>query len=341
MTRTTSPSSKLPKWGIIVGILLVILAIGTACQPSETEEPTEAIAEEATTPPTDVPPTPLPDQSAMIADWESGAHGNTYDLGKGPNTYCSRCHSPQNWDPESKPGPPPTCITCKFPTDDEVRITPFMDFVEEADWVGITCATCHQVDENEIASEQLAWLNVFTGKYEEVNTPNELCTKCHLTSSGIMVTGGSGVTHEIYLGGSAHKNWAGTKSTERRPEYCSECHNPHSVARPQCEDCHSEVLESDTHIKGKNAFHTDVTCMACHDAEGYDVGPHPDEAMGGIWVLLETTMGRGGPSTDVVISHSPQWQVVCDRCHFEENPWELEVLTADGEVPEPEENGGS
>ncbi|MEK6256331.1 MAG: cytochrome c3 family protein [Chloroflexota bacterium] len=333
MTKVKHIFKSFPKLVILVGVLMVMMAIATACESTEVEEPTESAAAEPTKPPTDVPPPPLPDQSAIVAEWHSGPHGNTYDLGKGPNTYCSRCHSPQNWDPEAKPGPPPTCITCKFPTDEEVRETPFMDFVEEADWVGIDCATCHETDENDIAQAQIAWLNVRTMTYEEVNTPNELCTKCHLTAPT--------VDHEIYLGGSAHKNWAGMKTDERAPEYCSDCHNPHSVEPKQCEDCHTEIRTLDTHIMGKNVFHDDVTCMACHDAEGYDVGPHTDEEMGGIWVLLLTSMGRGGPSTEVIVSHSPQWQVSCDRCHFEGNTWELTVRTADGEIPEPaEEDGG-
>ena len=56
--------------------------------------------------------------------------------------------------------------------------------------------------------------------------------------------------------------------------------------------------------------------------------------MGGIWVPQETTMGRGGPSTDAIISHSIVYEVACDRCHFEENPWELTVYDAEGEIPE-------
>ncbi len=39
--------------------------------------------------------------------------------------------------------------------------------------------------------------------------------------------------------------------------------------------------------------------------------------------------------TEFVLSHSIVHDVACDRCHFEENPFELVVLTADGEVPEP------
>jgi len=332
-------------------LLLLALAVG-ACAPAKVEPPAppEPIIEyvEVTvvvepTPipptPTEVPPepTPLPDHSAIIAAWESSPHGNTYDLGKGPNTYCSRCHSPQNWDPASTTDRPPNCVTCKFATDDEIRMASTMDFVEEEDWVGINCETCHRV-EDDVVQEGVAWLNPLTGEYKEVNTPNELCTKCHLTSQGVSYTGGRGVEHEIYLGGSAHKNWAGMLEDVRKPEYCTECHDPHTQVPKQCQDCHT--IDEATHAKGKYVAMKEVlTCMACHDAGGYDVGPHPDEAMGGIWVPQETTVGRGGPTTSAVVSHSIQWQVDCDRCHFEENPWGLPVYTAEGEIPEPPAEG--
>lgn len=318
----------------ILGVAAV-LAIGLgACTPAEvvTEAPTEEVTEPPAT------PEPAPDYSAQEAAWASGPHADNYDLGKGPNDYCSRCHSPQNWRPDSSAGPPPNCISCKFPTDAEVRdASPFNVFVSEEDWVGIPCETCHSFDGETITG--LAWLNTVTGEHEPVNTPNELCTKCHVTTSGVQVTSGSGVTHGIVLGGSAHLNFAGEWPQTERPQYCSDCHEPMSTEPMACVDCHTAVLALDTHIMGTNSVHTNVSCMACHDAEGYDVGPHPDEAMGGLWVTQQTTIGRGGPTTSAIVSHSPQWQVSCDRCHFEGNTWELIVLTADGEVPEAE--GGS
>jgi hypothetical protein len=135
---------------------------------------------------------------------------------------------------------PPNCVTCKFPTDEEIRMAPTMDFVEEADWVGIVCETCHLM-EDDLSTGSLAWFNPLTGEHDPVSTPNELCAKCHLTSAGVSATQGRGVTHEIYLGGSAHKNWAGLLDNERRPEYCSECHDPHTQTPRQCEDCHPDV----------------------------------------------------------------------------------------------------
>jgi hypothetical protein len=100
-----------------------------------------------------------------------------------------------------------------------------------------------------------------------------------------------------------------------------------------CEDCHTTILSDEEHINGMNAMHTNVTCMACHDASGYDAGPHTDEAMGGLWVTQETTTSRGTTSTNDVVSHSPTKGVSCDRCHFADNTNDLVVLTADGEVP--------
>ena len=80
--------------------------------------------------------------------------------------------------------------------------------------------------------------------------------------------------------------------------------------------------------------------MACHDAEGYDVGPHPDDETA-LWTTQETTMGRGGPSTAAVISHSPTHEVLCNKCHFAENPWGLTEYTEDGQIPEPPAEEGS
>ena len=279
----------------------------------------------------------IPDQTKNVADWEGSPHGNTYDLGKGPNTYCSRCHSPQNWDPVTTVDRPPNCVTCKMPTDDAVREASTMDFVEEEDWININCETCH-IMEGDLSTGQLAWLNVKTGEHEPVHSPNELCEKCHLTSAGVSWTGGTGVEHEVYLGGSAHKNWAGVLDEERRPEYCVDCHDPHTQQPQQCDECHPDVRDSDEHIMGNNESHVNVSCMACHDASGAEVGPHPDEEMDGVWTTVLAGMSRSGePTLESIISHSVQWEVLCDRCHYAENAAGLTELTDEGEVPSPED----
>lgn len=65
------------------------------------------------------------------------------------------------------------------------------------------------------------------------------------------------------------------------------------------------------------------------DDTGADVGPPPDDPQGK-WVTQLTTMGRGGPSTDVVLSHSIVFTVACDRCHSKENSFGLSTLDSDG-----------
>lgn len=269
---------------------------------------------------------PIADFPDQMAEWAASAHGNTYDLGKGPNTYCSRCHSPQNWDPAARPGPPPNCVTCKFPQDPELRIAPTMDFVEEADWVGIACSTCHVVEGDLIQTTSNAWLNPIAGEYEPVATSNELCGKCHTNSTGVSETGGRGVDHEIILGGSAHRNWAATIGM-RRPDRCTDCHDPHTQQPAACTDCHTNVGEIEVHQTHGEV----VSCVACHDASGAQVGPHPDEAMGGVWTTILSEMSRSGEmTTSAIVSHSLQWEVSCDRCHFADNPAGLTVLDATG-----------
>ncbi len=333
------------KVSLFVGLVLLTALAITGCQPTATPPQVERVVETVVVTvvvePTQLPPpapTPPPDHSDIMLAWEQSPHGNTYDLGKGPNTYCSRCHSPQNWDPEATTDRPPNCVTCKFDFDPELRNASTMEFVAEEDWVGINCETCHRVQDG-VVQEGIAWLSPLTHEYIDVATPNELCTKCHLTSQGVSASGGRGVTHEIYLGGSAHKNWAGVLSNEKKPDYCTDCHDPHSQQPKDCVSCH-EINETE-HAMGNYAKMADkVSCMGCHEADGMAVGPHPDPAKGGIWVPIVTEVGRTGEVTSTaVISHSINWLVSCDRCHFDGNNYELPVLTAEGKPVEVEAGG--
>jgi len=319
---------------LISAILLLALAVG-ACQPAEVEVP--VVVEPTEVPPPPPEPTPAPDHSAFIAALETGPHGDNYDLGHGPNTACARCHSPQNWDPAAFKGPPPACFSCKMANDEEVRHAPGNPLVLEEDWVGIQCDTCHVLNDG-IVTEGIAWLNPVKMAYEDVATSTELCEKCHVTTQGNSLYEGSGVDHKITLGGSAHLNYGGFLGETPPPTYCVDCHDPHSTEPKQCVDCHS--IDEAAHAKGKYLTMKDtVTCIVCHDASGLDVGPHPDEEMGGIWTTTFSEMSRGKLKTEAVVSHSINWQVSCDRCHYEENAWELTVYTADGEIPEPPAEG--
>ena len=225
--RSKFSSIRLP---VLLVCAFVVLALAVAGCGNEVVEPTEV-------PPTEAPePTPLPDQTAYHDALASSIHGNTYGLGKGPNTWCSRCHSPQNWDPAAFRGPPPSCFSCKFPHEEEVQIAEGNPLVEEEDWVGIQCETCHVMD-NGIATPGNAWYNPVKMEYEDVSNPTELCEKCHVTTTGNAF--GSDVDHKITLGGSAHLNYGGFLGDVAPPTYCTDCHDSHTAVPKQCEDCHS------------------------------------------------------------------------------------------------------
>jgi len=337
---------KKPMVWLLIGVALVSASlILAACAPAATptEAPTEVVVVVATEAPTEAP-TPEPVDQSMYHDAMAARIGEgmgTYTLGRGPNDYCSRCHSPQNWNPESQPGPSPNCIVCKFPTDDAVREVDTMNFVAEADWVGIPCETCHEVDANGVASDEISWLNPITLSYEVMSNSTELCEKCHITSSGVMFSGGRGASHKIEVGGSAHMKYAGEWPQADRPQFCADCHDPHSGVAKTCQECHTDIADSTTHMKGHNAdMLAKVECMACHDSSGMDVGPYPGDDSSGIFTTLVSSVGRSGPTTEAVYSHSIQWLVNCDRCHFDGNEWELPVLTADGEIPSDDAGAG-
>ena len=188
--------------------------------------------------------------------------------------------------------------------------------------------------ENGVATQGIAWLNPVSMEYEAVKTSNELCEKCHVTTVGTGNPARSAVSHKITLGGPAHLDYAGFINEVKPPTYCTDCHDPHTQAPKQCQDCHT--IDTAAHANGKyEAMADKVTCIACHDASGAEVGPHPDEAMGGIWTTTLTEAGRSGPTTTAIVSHSILWDVSCDRCHSEGNAYGLNVYTATGEVPEP------
>jgi hypothetical protein len=207
-----------------------------------------------------------------------------------------------------------------------------MDLVTEEQWVGIPCKQCHVVDENGTAGE-VAWLVPPEGEtYEEINTPNELCGKCHASPVGAKVSSaGLSASHEIILGGSAHMNYSGEWPQAERPKYCTDCHDAHSGDTKQCVVCHTDVAETHTRV---SAMLETVTCMACHDASKAEVG-YAEE--GGLFTTILTSAGRGGgpPSVSEIVSHSIVYMVSCNRCHFDGNTWGLTVLTAKGTVPTP------
>lgn len=322
---------------LLAGAAILLALLLYACQPAATPTP-----EPTAIPPTATAvPTALPDQSKVHADLAKSSHGYYGDdLYHGPNTWCARCHSPQNWDPEAKPGKPPNCFSCKFPTDKEVRVSDGNTLIPKEEWVGIPCETCHRVDANGIASAEIAWLNPISKEYVDVKTPTELCEKCHTTTTNNLF--GSAVVHKIEFG-SAHLNYAGFINETPPPQYCTDCHDPHSQVAKTCVDCHQ--IDESKHAMGKYAEMKDkVTCMACHTASpdwnqqtpsmiAWSVGPFGEN---GMWVPIDATLDKDGvPANKPMTSHAIQGEVVCTRCHAEGNAQGLTVLTARGQIPAP------
>jgi hypothetical protein len=137
-------------------------------------------------------------------------------------------------------------------------------FIPEEEWVGIPCETCH-VMENGVVTQGIAWLNPVSMEHEQLNTPNELCGKCHVTTVGTGNPVRSAVSHEIYLGGPAHLNYAGFIDEVKPPLPVRSTYQQPSVRLPR---------SIRFHAGGKYVVMGKLTCMACHDASGAEVGPN-------------------------------------------------------------------
>ena len=335
----------------IIALAIICILLLSSCNPEgETDLTPEPTAE----------PTPAgPNQTVFWNAWEAGPHADTYDLEKGPNTYCAKCHSPTNWDPAAVVDPPPNCVSCKFPFESEPRIAKGNPLVPEDEWNSIGCEVCHKV-ENGVAAEEISWLDPITGYSETVTSTTELCEKCHLDTPPLL-------SHQRALGTGAHAGYL-----------CTDCHNPHTtysacndchrislteipVVIPEhlqvtmndnCEACHAAAWEEHNMqlkaagnddcmschgvLMGRTTlapiqlahseYHALLVCVACHDASGLEVGPIEGQAA---WVTFRTTQSPGGSQTDPYQSHTLQKVVSCDRCHYVDNPWNLNEVTTE------------
>jgi hypothetical protein len=278
---------------VILGIL-VISGCGQGTQ--------QAVVESA------VPTAVFVDQSAIWNKWQQSPHSHTYDPGKGPNTYCARCHAPRNWDPQAVIDPPPNCVSCKFEFEDEPRVAAGNPPVPPGEWLDIRCDICHEMNEG-LADPQPVWWDQAAAQYVPVTYSSASCEECHRDTEVLR--------HGRELGSDAHADFQ-----------CTDCHDAHSVAA-SCADsrCHSE-WSVEHHDEER---HTAVSCIACHDASSLDVGPR--EA-GGQWITWRTTELMGRSSTEPYQSHAVALAVDCARCHFAGNEWGLETLSP-GDAPSP------
>ncbi len=267
-------------------------------RPSATAPSTATAAATATTRAAVAPRLPTTAaQSAIWAKWQTSPHANTYDLGKGPNTFCSRCHSPQNWDPASKVDAPPNCVSCKFDFDATVRIAKSNPLITPDEWRNIGCDVCHRIDQGG-ASAEVAWFNKASGNYEPVGSATALCEKCH-TDTDVL-------RHRLNLGKAAHVSMS-----------CIQCHDAHTT-KADCasSQCHPALAK----VSGHDAAHGSVSCTACHDASGSAVGPDNQSKR---WITWQTTEEAGRKTTKPYYSHNLQKAALCSRCHYVDNPWKL------------------
>ncbi len=335
----------------IVSLIILGCMILPACQAIN------PVAQATTTPTiVSIPATPtLPaEQAAAYSAWSGSPHADTYDIEKGPNTFCARCHAPLNWDYQAKADPPPNCVSCKFPHEAEPRIAISNPLVPEEDWQDIGCEVCHRMNGN-IASPEMAWLDNATGYYETMTDSKVLCEKCHVTAGAIQ----RGIT----LGEHAHKGYT-----------CVQCHDPHSAMascvnsgchadvlaasllpsvehanlteNSQCEGCHPmgmQLHDMETqrsgnidclncHVERNNVpldqtsppyhskRHAAVDCVACHDASGLEIKQLENSAT---LTTFRSIKSPAGASSTAFVSHDIQTEVDCQRCHFAGNSFNL------------------
>jgi hypothetical protein len=265
-------------------------------------------------------PTPTPrDDSAIREALAAGVHADTYSLGTGPNTYCAVCKSPINWDPQAVIDAPPNCVSCKFASDSAIRVAVGNPVVPESEWEGIRCYNCHEVNDDKSVQEAVAWWDAATDTYVPQETSTMLCEQCHRDSP-------AGATRQRELADSV----AHADST------CTSCHDPHSGAAT-CAECHN-AEDTDTAFVSAcygvyldpeaEAYHPDMLCQTCHDNGGLELRPveDSDEPYMGQWATWRTTLIAGViPSNHVWVSHNLAAEVDCSRCHYADNPWNLNV----------------
>ena len=329
-------------------LFLTILLIG--CQSVEDH----TVSAEQPTAETSPQPT-VSAQADYWTAWQSSPHAQTYALEKGPNTYCARCHSPQNWDMAAKVDRPPNCVSCKFPNEPEPRIAQSNSLVPEEEWQDIGCAVCHRM-ENGAADAEVVWLDVRTNYYETVTSTTELCEKCHADTEtlrhGRDVSGGAHADfactdcHDAHtVAASCTTSGCHADFTDRYPEIivehqdqvndkeCTDCHpsvaDIHMNALEEmpvvCMDCHEYLMGEHAQVRYQAAhsnLHATVTCVACHDGAALEVGPAPGQEQ---WVTFRTTSLLGRETTAPYQSHNVQLAVDCVHCHYPDNPWELMV----------------
>jgi len=298
-------------FGKILLVITIVLLVGvfSACQ-SDGESPTNDV-----TPPSQDEQAPSSEETVddnkdssssssepepvdIPAAWEASPHANTFVItDDGHNMTCARCHAPINWIP-SIDDIPDSCLSCKFEIDDPPPK------VSEEDWEHIPCKYCHEVDKKGNVDPEVTWLEIpQIGSYSSVDSNTELCLKCHneaeLPDHGVANLGGAHADYE-----------------------CTDCHDAHST-QASCtgSGCHEDVMDAAKQIPGHDADHEIVACVACHDADGMEVGLDEES---GLWTTFAVVLSPDGSEYTVPFtSHNIVLDAPCERCHYSGNPWGL------------------
>lgn len=239
-------------------------------------------------------------------EWEMSGHASSFVVdSEGKNNSCARCHAPMNWMP-TPDDIPESCQACKF----ELPIPP--SFIQESDWQHVSCVMCHQADKKGVIQEEVSWLEIpVLEEYVTVETYSELCLKCHNTEGT--------AEHGQVIVGNGHSDME-----------CTECHSPHNTTTTcMTDDCHSDTFSDADPILFHDDDHRDVSCAACHDQSGWEIGPDPET---GIWTTFSPWSHEVKVAEEDSIlqtgavpfsSHDLGLEVNCERCHFSGNTWGL------------------
>ena len=162
----------------------------------------------------------------LYEDWVMSEHGSSYDNGMGANTYCAKCKSPIEFDPQS--------------TLENNIIIP------ESKWQSVTCLVCHTTNlvpqprppgahlhlmGNYIPGSgdpNNATLENITQMYIIRDNPNDLCAYCHTGRYEVTFVPGYG------------------RIMEKKGVTCLDCHmpmKPNPVPIPQLTEFRSHKLD--------------------------------------------------------------------------------------------------
>jgi hypothetical protein len=194
------------------------------------------------------------------------------------------------------------------------------------------CQACHPADAQGGTASQIAWRNPDTGEPETMTDSRELCGNCHPEALDMLhASKGFHATLQCTLCHDPHRLNADCTSSGCHPSVSAdleviaslavepghETTEPHHCGGSSCHAVATQVARSGSlqHIGIQHAY---LTCAACHDTAGMEVGPDPQGFGWNTWLP-----GAGSEGRRPFFSHNLQRQVGCECCHFEANRWEL------------------